>query len=80
MEALGITGLAAAILTGLVMGGVELVKRAFDSDWRAVVTILVAAILGGFGGLFLGTNFLAGVVYGIAASGFITLAQNVGKK
>lgn len=79
MEALGITGLAAVVLTGLVMGGVELVKRLFDGDIRAVAIIVVAGILGGLGGLYLGTDFLAGVVYGLAASGYITLAQNIGK-
>lgn len=80
MEVLGITGLAAVILTGLVMGGVELVKRAFSKDWRAVATIIVSGLLGGLGGLYLGTDFLAGVVYGLAASGFVTLAQNFGEK
>lgn len=80
MEALGITGLAAVILTGLVMGGVELVKRAFDKDWKAVAIIVVAGLLGGLGGIYLGTDFLSGVVYGVAASGFVTLAQNVGEK
>lgn len=79
MEALGITGLAAVVLTGLVMGGVELVKRLFDGDIRASIIIVVAGILGGIGGLYLGTDFLAGVVYGLAASGYITLAQNIGK-
>ena len=79
MEALGITGLAAVVLTGLVMGGVELVKRLFDGDIRASVIIVVAGLLGGLGGLYLGTDFLAGVVYGLAASGYITLAQNIGK-
>lgn len=79
MEVLGITGLAAAVLTGLVMGGVELVKRAFDHDWRTVAIIVVAGLLGGLGGLYMGTNFLAGVVFGFAASGYVTLVQNIGK-
>lgn len=80
MEVLGITGIAAIVLYGFVMGGVELVKRAFKKDWQAVAIIVVSGILGGAGGLYLGTDFLAGVVYGLAASGFITLAQNVGDK
>ena len=79
MDVLGITGLAAAILTGLVAGVVELVKRVFDKDWRAAVTIVLAGLVGGLGALYMGTDFLAGVVFGLAASGFITIAQNIGK-
>lgn len=79
IEVLGITGFAAVVLTGLVAGVVELVKRLFDKDWRASVTIVLAAIVGGLGALYLGTDFLAGMVYGLAASGFITIVQNVGK-
>lgn len=78
MEVIGITGVTAVILTGFVMGGVELVKRAFKKDWQTVAIILVAGTLGGVGGLYTGVDFLAGIVYGFAASGFITLAQNVG--
>lgn len=79
MEVLGITGLAAAVLTGLVAGVVELVKRVFDKDWRASVTIVLAGLVGGLGALYMGTDFLAGVVFGLAASGFVTIAQNIGK-
>ena len=79
MEVLGITGLAAAVLTGLVAGVVELVKRVFDKDWRAAVTIVLAGLVGGLGALYMGTDFLTGVVFGLAASGFITIAQNIGK-
>lgn len=79
MDVLGITGLAAAVLTGLVAGVVELVKRVFDKDWRAAVTIVLAGLVGGLGALYMGTDFLAGVVFGLAASGFITIAQNIGK-
>ena len=79
MEVLGITGIAAVVLTGLVAGVVELVKRIFDKDWRSVITIVLAGLVGGLGALYMGTDFLAGVVFGLAASGFITIAQNVGK-
>lgn len=37
MEILGLSALATVVLTGLVAGGTELVKRVFDADWRAVV-------------------------------------------
>lgn len=80
MEILGLSSLATVILTGLVAGGVELLKRLFDKDWRAAATIVVAALIGGAGSLVFGTNFLVGMVFGLAASGYVTIAQNVGKK
>lgn len=79
MEILGLSTLATVVLTGLVAGGTELIKRVFDKDWRVVVTIIVAALIGGLGGLVFGANFLVGMVFGLAASGYITIAQHVGK-
>lgn len=81
METLGITGIAAILLVGAVMGFVELVKRVFDKDWRAVVIIIGSGLVGGLVSLFpeMSFSFLTGVVGGLAASGFITLGQNVGK-
>lgn len=79
MEILGLSTLATVVLTGLVAGGTELIKRIFDKDWRAAVTIVVAAIIGGLGGLVFGVNFLVGMVFGLAASGYITIAQHIGK-
>ena len=79
MEILGLSALATVVLTGLVAGGVELIKRLFDKDWRASATIIVAALIGGFGGLVFGVDFLVGMVFGLAASGYITIAQNIGK-
>ena len=80
MEILGLSTLATVVLTGLVAGGVELVKRVLDRDWRTVTTIIVAALIGGGAGLVFGVNFLVGMVYGLATSGYITIAQNVAKK
>lgn len=80
MEILGLSALATVVLTGLVAGGTELVKRLFDADWRAVATIIVAALIGGAGALVFGANFLVGMVFGLASSGYITIAQNVAKK
>lgn len=79
-ELLGLDTMMAIILTGLVMGGVELIKRLFDKDWKAAITICVSAIIGGVAGAILGILPLQGAVYGLAASGYITLAQNVGKR
>lgn len=80
MEILGLSALATTVLTGLVAGGTELVKRVFDRDWRTVATIVVAAIIGGLGGLVFGADFLVGMVFGLASSGYITIAQNIAKK
>lgn len=80
MEILGLSALATTVLTGLVAGGTELVKRVFDRDWRTVATIIVAAIIGGLGGLVFGADFLVGMVFGLASSGYITIVQNIAKK
>lgn len=80
METLGLSTIATVVLTGLVAGGVELFKRILDKDWRTVATIIVAALVGGASGLAFGVNFLVGMVYGLATSGYITIAQNVAKK
>ena len=80
MEILGLSALATTVLTGLVAGGVELIKRTFDKDWRSVATIITAALIGGFGGIVFGANFLVGMVFGLATSGYITIAQNISKK
>ena len=81
METLGITGIAAVLLMGAVMGFVELVKRVFDKDWRAVIIIIGSAVVGGLVSLFPEMSFsvLTGIIGGLAASGYITLGQNVGK-
>lgn len=80
MEILGLSTLATVVLTGLVAGGVEFIKRLFDKDWRAAVTIIVASLIGGLGGLVFGVDFVVGMVFGLATSGYITIAQNVAKK
>ena len=78
-EIFGLDPLSAIVLTGLVMGGVELIKRVFDKDWRIVATIIICAAIGGGAGFALGITVLQGIVYGLAATGYVTLAQNVGK-
>lgn len=78
-ELFGLDAMSAIVLAGLVMGSVELIKRIFDRDWRIVVTILACAIVGGLAGWALGITILQGVVYGIVATGYVTLAQNIGK-
>lgn len=82
MEQLGITGVEALLLVGAVTGAVEFIKRIFDKDWRAAITIIGAGLVGGLISLFpeIGFSFLTGVVGGLAAAGYITLGQNVGKQ
>ena len=79
-DILGLDTTTALILTGLVMGGVELVKRLFKKDWKAVAIICTSAVIGGVAGAILGILPLQGVAYGLAASGYITLVQNIGTK
>lgn len=79
-EVLGLDTMTALILTGLVMGGVEIVKRAFSKDWKGVITILVSAVIGGIAGLALNISALQGIAFGLAASGYVAFAQNIGKK
>lgn len=79
-DILGLDTTTALILTGLVMGGVELVKRLFKKDWKAVAIICTSAVIGGIAGTILGILPLQGIAYGLAASGYITLVQNIGTK
>lgn len=78
MEVFDIEPIAAAILLGMVAGVVELIKRLFEKDWKAVAIILGAGITGALVGLLVAINPLIGAVIGFAASGYITIAQNIG--
>lgn len=75
----GLDAMTALVLTGLVMGGVELVKRLSAKDWTAAGVILAAAVIGCLGGMWMGVDPLKGMAYGLAASGYVSLVQNVGK-
>lgn len=79
MEVFDLDAVTAAILLGMVAGAVEVIKRAFEKDWKAVAIILGAAATGALVGLAISINPLIGAVVGLSASGFITIAQNVGK-
>lgn len=68
-----------AILLGMVAGVVECIKRAFEKDWKAVAIILGAGVTGALVGLAIAINPLIGAVVGLAASGYITIMQNIGK-
>ena len=79
MEVFDLDAVTVAILLGMVAGVVELIKRAFEKDWKAVAIILGAGVTGALVGLAIPINPLIGAVVGLSASGFITIAQNVGK-
>ena len=78
MEPFNIDPIVAAILLGMVSGVVELIKRLFEKDWKAVAIIIGAGITGALVGLLVAINPLIGAVIGFAASGYITIAQNIG--
>lgn len=73
-------GTAVFLLTSMVIGGTELVKRLFDRDWRAAVIIMVSVVIGGIGGSVLlpAVGLVEGMVIGLSASGVITGLQKVG--
>ena len=79
MEIFELEPITAVILLGTIAGVIELIKRAFDKDWRACAIIVGACITGALVALALAISPLIGVVVGFASSGFITLAQNFGK-
>lgn len=78
MDVFGLDAVTTAILLGMVAGVIELIKRAFDKDWRAVAIIIGAGVTGALVGLLISVNPLIGAVVGLAASGYITIAQNIG--
>lgn len=69
----------AIIMLGMVAGVVELIKRVFDRDWRAVAIIIGAGVTGALVAFAIGAGALFGAVIGLAASGYVTIAQNFGK-
>ena len=81
MDLLGISGVTAILLIGAVTGFVELVKALFDKNWRTAVIIFGAGLVGGLVTLFpeINITMLTGIVGGLAASGAITISQNLGK-
>lgn len=79
LSILGIDGVTALLLVGFVMGFVELAKALFDKEWRKAIIIAVAGLAGGIVSPFIGLPIITGIVGGLAASGTVTLAQNLGK-
>lgn len=80
MEIFNLEPVTAAIMLGMVAGVVECIKRMFKKDWRAVAIIVGAGATGALVAWPLGVSILLGAVVGFAASGYITIAQNIGKE
>lgn len=74
----GLESQHAIILLGMVAGVIELIKRLFAKDWKAAITIAAAALVGALVSLAIAINPLLGAVIGLAASGYVTIAQHVG--
>lgn len=79
MEIFNLDPIAAVVMLGMVAGTVELIKRIFSKDWQATAIIICAGIVGALVALPFEINPLIGAVVGLAASGYITIAQNIGK-
>lgn len=75
---LGLDATAAIVMVGLVMGGAELVKRLFAKDWKAAAIIAVCGLIGAGAGFALGITALQGLAFGMAATGYYSLAQRIG--
>lgn len=75
---LGLDTLSALIMVGLVMGGAELVKRIFARDWLASAIIVVCGLIGAVAGFAMGITPLQGLAFGMAATGYFTIAQKIG--
>lgn len=78
LSILGIEPVTALLLTGFVIGFVELAKALYDKEWRKAIVIGVAGVAGGIIALFIGLSIVIGIVAGFAASGAVTLVQNIG--
>lgn len=86
MEIFDLDPMTVTIFLGMVAGIVEFLKHAWTAifedwhEWRTCAIIAVAGITGALTSLGMGSDVLMGAVIGFAASGYITIAQNVGKK
>jgi DMSO reductase anchor subunit len=67
-------------IVAAVIGFTQLVKSAFDRDYRTVVIIIGATAIGALAGYFHidGLSVANGVIYGLTASGVVTLGQALG--
>lgn len=68
------------LITTLVVALVELVKRAEAKDYRTCAIIIGAGLIGGIVGFLRvqGITIEDGIVVGLGASGFVTVATRLG--
>lgn len=78
LSILGIEPVTALLLTGFVIGFVELAKAVYDKEWRRAIVVGIAGLAGGIVAPFIGVSIVTGIVAGFAASGAVTLVQNIG--
>jgi len=69
------------LVTAMVVGVVELIRRIANKEWFAVITIISAALVGAIAGFFSveGLDIVTGIVVGLAGSGLVTVAGKVGE-
>lgn len=70
---------AFVLVTGMIIGVVELVKRLFDRDFRAACVIAAAAATGALCGVFHieGIDVATGIVLGFTAAGAVKVAGTI---
>ena len=71
---------AEILITTLIVAVTQLTKAIREKNWEAVVTILSAGIIGALVGVLhvAGIDPVAGLLYGLAAVGIVTVAQKAG--
>lgn len=67
------------LVTAMVVGVVEFIRRIQLKDFYAAITILASAGVGALAGLMAiqGIDVATGIVVGLAASGLVTVASKV---
>lgn len=67
------------VLIATIVGVVELVKRAYDKDYKSALLIAVAGVAGALFAPFAGeSSWFIGMLYGFSASGVVTAVTRVG--
>lgn len=86
LSLLNVSPVLTLLAIGTVAGVVEGVKRLFDKDYRIFAVILSSGLVGGLLGLLLpfnevlGMSVVMGIVIGFSATGYVTIAQGIGKE
>ncbi len=69
---------ALIVLTAAAVGATELVKRIAKKDYTAAAVIVVSAVVAAALAPFVGVAWYYGLVVGLNASGFVTIAGKLG--